>query len=89
MISDVLAEAKEKMHKSVEAAKDDFSNVRTGRANAVVILGAHAASDLDQVVVCSTKLTQALNLAQGVREEALARKSRVNAHDLDQVHPPE
>ena len=33
MISDVLAEAKEKMHKSVEAAKDDFSNVRTGRAN--------------------------------------------------------
>lgn len=33
MISDVLAEAKDKMHKSVEAAKDDFSNVRTGRAN--------------------------------------------------------
>jgi ribosome recycling factor len=33
VISDVLAEAKEKMHKSVEAAKDDFSNVRTGRAN--------------------------------------------------------
>lgn len=33
MISDVLAEAKDKMAKSVEAAKDDFSNVRTGRAN--------------------------------------------------------
>ena len=33
MISDVLAEAKDKMHKSVEAAKDDFSTVRTGRAN--------------------------------------------------------
>ncbi|MCU1556321.1 MAG: ribosome recycling factor [Microbacteriaceae bacterium] len=33
MISDVLAEAKDKMHKSVEAAKDDFSSVRTGRAN--------------------------------------------------------
>jgi ribosome recycling factor len=33
MISDVLAEAKDKMQKSVEAAKDDFSNVRTGRAN--------------------------------------------------------
>jgi ribosome recycling factor len=33
VISDVLAEAKDKMHKSVEAAKDDFSNVRTGRAN--------------------------------------------------------
>ncbi|MET4782591.1 ribosome recycling factor [Glaciihabitans sp. UYNi722] len=33
MISDVLAEAKDKMHKSVEAAKDEFSNVRTGRAN--------------------------------------------------------
>ncbi|MET4703928.1 ribosome recycling factor [Frigoribacterium sp. UYMn621] len=33
MIFDVLAEAKDKMHKSVEAAKDDFSNVRTGRAN--------------------------------------------------------
>lgn len=33
MISDVLAEAKDKMTKSVEAAKDDFSNVRTGRAN--------------------------------------------------------
>lgn len=33
MINDVLAEAKEKMHKSVEAAKDEFGNVRTGRAN--------------------------------------------------------
>ena len=33
MISDVLAEAREKMDKSVEAAKEDFSNVRTGRAN--------------------------------------------------------
>ncbi len=33
MIADVLAEAKDKMQKSVEAAKDDFSNVRTGRAN--------------------------------------------------------
>jgi ribosome recycling factor len=33
VISDVLVEAKDKMHKSVEAAKDDFSNVRTGRAN--------------------------------------------------------
>jgi ribosome recycling factor len=33
VISDVLAEAKEKMHKAVEVAKDDFSGVRTGRAN--------------------------------------------------------
>ncbi|HEY9476972.1 MAG TPA: ribosome recycling factor [Microbacteriaceae bacterium] len=33
MISDVLAEAKEKMSKAVEVAKDDFSGVRTGRAN--------------------------------------------------------
>lgn len=33
MIADVMAEAKDKMHKSVEAAKDDFGNVRTGRAN--------------------------------------------------------
>ena len=33
MIADVLAEAKEKMSKSVDAAKDDFANVRTGRAN--------------------------------------------------------
>ncbi|HXD60292.1 MAG TPA: ribosome recycling factor [Lacisediminihabitans sp.] len=33
MISDVLAEAREKMQKSLEAAKDDFANVRTGRAN--------------------------------------------------------
>jgi ribosome recycling factor len=33
VISDVLAEAKDKMHKSVEAAKDEFANVRTGRAN--------------------------------------------------------
>lgn len=33
MIADVLAEAKDKMQKSVEAAKDDFGNVRTGRAN--------------------------------------------------------
>jgi ribosome recycling factor len=33
VISDVLAEAKDKMQKSLEAAKEDFANVRTGRAN--------------------------------------------------------
>ena len=33
MISDVLAEAKEKMDQAVEAAKDAFGTVRTGRAN--------------------------------------------------------
>lgn len=33
MISDVLAEAKEKMEKALEVAKDDFATVRTGRAN--------------------------------------------------------
>ena len=33
MISDVLAEAKDKMNKAVEVAKDDFGTVRTGRAN--------------------------------------------------------
>jgi len=33
MISDVLAEAKEKMQKALESAKDDFGTVRTGRAN--------------------------------------------------------
>ena len=36
MISDVLAEAKEKMTKAVEVAKDDFSTVRTGRINAAL-----------------------------------------------------
>ncbi|HEV7741887.1 MAG TPA: ribosome recycling factor [Pseudolysinimonas sp.] len=33
MISDVLAEATEKMQKAVEVCKDDFATVRTGRAN--------------------------------------------------------
>ena len=33
MISDVLAEAREKMEKAVDVAKDDFATVRTGRAN--------------------------------------------------------
>ena len=33
MISDVLAEAKDKMHKALESAKEDFGTVRTGRAN--------------------------------------------------------
>jgi len=33
VISDVLAEAKEKMEKAVEVAKDDLATVRTGRAN--------------------------------------------------------
>lgn len=33
MISDVLTDAKDKMGKSLEAAKDEFANVRTGRAN--------------------------------------------------------
>ena len=33
MITDVLAEAKDKMDKALEGAKDDFGTVRTGRAN--------------------------------------------------------
>ncbi|MEO5920234.1 MAG: ribosome recycling factor [Pseudolysinimonas sp.] len=33
MISDALAEAKEKMSKAVDVCKDDFATVRTGRAN--------------------------------------------------------
>ena len=33
MISDVLTEARDKMAKAVEVAKDDFATVRTGRAN--------------------------------------------------------
>ncbi|PZQ91997.1 MAG: ribosome recycling factor [Leifsonia xyli] len=33
MISDVLAEAKDKMTRAVEVAKEDFATVRTGRAN--------------------------------------------------------
>ena len=33
MISDVLAEAREKMNRAVEFAKEDFATVRTGRAN--------------------------------------------------------
>jgi ribosome recycling factor len=37
VISDVLAEAKDKMHKAVEVAKDDFSSVRTGRANPALL----------------------------------------------------
>jgi ribosome recycling factor len=33
VISDVLAEAKDKMNRAVEVAKDDFATVRTGRIN--------------------------------------------------------
>ena len=33
MISDVLADTKDKMAKALEAAKEDFATVRTGRAN--------------------------------------------------------
>ncbi len=33
MIADVLADAGERMDRAVEAAKDDFATVRTGRAN--------------------------------------------------------
>ena len=33
MISDVLSEAREKMDRAVEVAKDDFGTIRTGRAN--------------------------------------------------------
>jgi ribosome recycling factor len=33
VITDVLAEATEKMNKAVEVCKDDFATVRTGRAN--------------------------------------------------------
>jgi len=33
MISEILAEAKEKMDKAVDATKEDFASVRTGRAN--------------------------------------------------------
>ncbi|MBC7441583.1 MAG: ribosome recycling factor [Ramlibacter sp.] len=33
MITDVLSDATARMHRAVEAAKDDFATVRTGRAN--------------------------------------------------------
>ena len=33
MISEIISTTKDKMAKAVEAAKDDFSSVRTGRAN--------------------------------------------------------
>jgi len=33
VISDVMTEAKDKMNKAVEVAKEDFGTVRTGRAN--------------------------------------------------------
>lgn len=33
MIADVLSDATQRMNKTVEAAKDDFGTVRTGRAN--------------------------------------------------------
>jgi ribosome recycling factor len=33
VISDVLAEAKDKMNRAVDVAKEDFATVRTGRAN--------------------------------------------------------
>jgi ribosome recycling factor len=33
MIADVLAQAKEKMTKAIDAVQDDFQTVRTGRAN--------------------------------------------------------
>ncbi|WP_291048999.1 ribosome recycling factor [Herbiconiux sp.] len=33
MIADVLADATDRMNKAVEVTKDDFSSVRTGRAN--------------------------------------------------------
>jgi len=33
VIADVLADATERMNKALEVTKDDFSNVRTGRAN--------------------------------------------------------
>jgi ribosome recycling factor len=33
MIADVLAQAKEKMAKAIDAVQDDFQTVRTGRAN--------------------------------------------------------
>ena len=33
MIDDTLLDAEEKMDKAVEVAKEDFSAIRTGRAN--------------------------------------------------------
>lgn len=39
MIADVLSDATERMKKALEVAKDDFSNVRTGRANPAMFQG--------------------------------------------------
>lgn len=36
MIDEILLEAEEKMEKAVEVARDDFSAIRTGRANAAM-----------------------------------------------------
>lgn len=39
MIEEVLADAKERMTKAVEAARDNFATVRTGRANPSLLQG--------------------------------------------------
>ncbi|MGO1537898.1 MAG: ribosome recycling factor [Leucobacter sp.] len=39
MIDEVFADAKERMHKAVEAAKESFATVRTGRANPALLQG--------------------------------------------------
>ncbi len=39
MIAEVLANVKEQMQKSVEATKEGFASVRTGRANPALLQG--------------------------------------------------
>jgi ribosome recycling factor len=39
VIADVLSDATERMKKALDVAKDDFSNVRTGRANPAMFQG--------------------------------------------------
>ena len=35
-IDEILLEAEEKMDKAIDAAKEDFASIRTGRANAAM-----------------------------------------------------
>ena len=37
MIEDTLRQAESKMHKAIEVAKEEFSGIRTGRANPALV----------------------------------------------------
>ncbi len=87
MLEDVIKSAEEKMRKALEATRNDFSSVRTGRASTALLdrlhveaYGAHV--PLKQVATVSSPDSRTLQIAAFDRSTVGAIRKAIETSDL-------